>query len=387
MSRFDKYFSNIQNKESRFYRRLQDLDDLVYDRYFNEFSGKTSFIAEVLSETNQNTAAEGQGGNSTLYLPIRVRIDGIHTNQIPDPYKEVQALQGEEAAAKFRTLLLSHPLAFPDTEIYSDSAASQPLNRGDRIEVFFAEEGPQNYGRQRGLKYRKVVEPAIARTVPTGANIAEIFDEVAGQTVGDFSNFSSLEELLRPKQNGGARSVDQIANFIDNPEELVEGTGYAQVSSEVSNEFSRWSGLVETSQAALPFLTQYWDNIINIGESWYKDWKPATAWSAAFISYVLKSSDFIGSAGHLSYFKKNGLANNKWQLFSLIKQGQIKAKVGDILGYDGHSDIVYKIEGDTAHTAGGNLGNTAKEGRKVTLKNGNYVINQASGYVLLLKRI
>lgn len=389
MSRFDKYFGNIQNKESRFYRRLQDLDDLVYDRYFNEFSGKTSFIAEVLSETNQNTAAEGQGGNSTLYLPIRVRIDGIHTNQIPDPYKEVQALQGEEAAAKFRTLLLSHPLAFPDTEIYSDSAASQPLNRGDRIEVFFAEEGPQNYGRQRGLKYRKVVEPAIARTVPVGASIAEIFNEGTGQTVGDFSNFSSLEEILRPKENGGARSVDQIAEFIDNPEDLIEGVGYPKTSSEVSNEFNRWSGLVETNPNALPILTEYWDNIINIGENWYKeDWTPAgTPWSAAFISYILKDSDFRGSAGHLSYFKKNGLANNKWQLFSLIKQGQIKAQVGDILGYDGHSDIVYKIEGDTAHTAGGNLGDTAKEGRKVTLKNGNYIINEANGYVLLLKRI
>ena len=25
------------NKESRLYRRLQDLDDLIYDRYFNDY--------------------------------------------------------------------------------------------------------------------------------------------------------------------------------------------------------------------------------------------------------------------------------------------------------------------------------------------------------------
>lgn len=259
MSRFDKYFSNIQNKESRFYRRLQDLDDLVYDRYFNEFSGKTSFIAEVLSETNQDTAAEGQGGNSTLYLPIRVRIDGIHTNQIPDPYKEVQALQGEEAAAKFRTLLLSHPLAFPDTEIYSDSAASQPLNRGDRIEVFFAEEGPQNYGRQRGLKYRKVVEPAIARTVPTGANIAEIFDQKDITSIGDveaqyFNKSAAIAFIDRlaatsyfqgysiPALAGVAANASAESNFVFDAAGDKRVAGAAERSIETRNGISGKTG-------------------------------------------------------------------------------------------------------------------------------------------------
>ena len=216
MGRFDKFFSNIQNKESRFYRRLQDLDDLIYDRYFNEFAGKTSYVAEVLSETNQNVDAEGQGGNSTMYLPIRVRIDGIHTNQIPDPYKEIQSLKGEEAAAKFKTLLLSHPLAFPDTEIYSDSAASEPLSRGSRIEVFFAEDGPQNYGRQRGLKYRKVVEPAIARSVPEGANISENFLDGITQTVADAT------AMFYPKMN----TID----FIKRLKEHAAFAGYSDAA-------------------------------------------------------------------------------------------------------------------------------------------------------------
>jgi hypothetical protein len=185
MSKFDKYFSNIQNKESRLYRRLQDLDDLIYDKYFNAFAGKTSYIAEVLSNTNESEST-GPGGNSTLFMAIRVRIDGIHTNQIPDPYKAVQNLKGDEAVTKFNTLILSHPLAFPDTEIYSDSAVSQPLNRGDRIEVFFAEQGPQQYGRQRGLRYRKVIEPALARTVPEGfTDTAGTFDQRDTTSIGD----------------------------------------------------------------------------------------------------------------------------------------------------------------------------------------------------------
>lgn len=262
MSRFDKYFSNIQNKESRFYRRLQDLDDLVYDRYFNEFSGKTSFVAEVLSETNQNTAAEGQGGNSTLYLPIRVRIDGIHTNQIPDPYKEVQALQGEEAAAKFRTLLLSHPLAFPDTEIYSDSAASQPLNRGDRIEVFFAEEGPQNYGRQRGLKYRKVVEPAIARTVPTGAdNLSENFNIAATKVLGDGAGIANPDKLSDSPDL--LRRTEELVVFLQQAgynEKITITSGYrgpeAQASAMYQNLFENGGKGPKFKETAKTWITE-----------------------------------------------------------------------------------------------------------------------------------
>ena len=214
MSRFDKFFSNIINKESRLYRRLQDLDDLIYDRYFNDFEGKTTYVAEVLSDSSE-TDAEGNGGNSTLFLPIRVRIDGIHTNQIPDPYKAIQGLPKEQAAAKFRTLFLSHPVAFPDTEIYSDSSVSQPLNRGDRIEVFFAKEGPQNYGRQRGLRYGRIVAPALARTVPEGVGVSESFTTGPVSSVGDYSG----EAIYFNKQ--------QAISFIDRLKNHAGFQGYS----------------------------------------------------------------------------------------------------------------------------------------------------------------
>ncbi len=234
MSRFDKFFSNIQSKESRLYRRLQDLDDLIYDKYFNEFSGKTTFTAEVLSETN-SVDAEGEGSNSTQYLPIRVRIDGIHTNQIPDPYKATKNLKGDEAIAKFRALLLSHPLAFPDTEIYSDSAVSQPLNRGDRIEVFFAIEGPQASGRQRGLRYGKVVAPAIARTVPAGANLSETFDEGIASTLGEGGGIDNPEELSNAPDL--LRRTEELVVFLQEVgyhEKIHITSGYRKPSEQIN---------------------------------------------------------------------------------------------------------------------------------------------------------
>ena len=59
--------------------------------------------------------------------------------------------------------------------------------------------------------------------------------------------------------------------------------------------------------------------------------------------------------------------------------------MGDILGYDGHSDIVYKIQDNKAHLAGGNLSQTAKIAATVSLENGAYPSN--GKYVLVLKRM
>ena len=117
----DKYFNNIQNPESRYYRRQADIDDLVYDKYFNEFAGKTVFEAEILSDVPA-VDAQGDGNTSTSFKPLRVRIKGLHTKSIPDPYEVIKKLPKEEQAAAFRTLIISHPIAYPDTLIYSDAA-------------------------------------------------------------------------------------------------------------------------------------------------------------------------------------------------------------------------------------------------------------------------
>jgi hypothetical protein len=283
-STFDKYFNNIQNKESRLYRRLQDLDDLIYDKYFNAFAGKSLYIAEVLSDTNE-VASTGAGSNSTLFMPIRVRIDGIHTNQIPDPYDEVKNLKGEEAVTKFGIIVLSHPLAFPDTEIYSDSAVSQPLNRGDRIEVAFIDEGPQKDGRQRGLRYRKVVEPAIARTIPTGySDIGGAFDQKDTASVGDgagienpeiLNNAPSLktrvEQLIPILQEGGYNEKIKITSA----KRSIEG----QINVMMGNLFSgdKWHPSAKTwinetyiDQGVRDLVSDNFDNNPNISRADFK---------------------------------------------------------------------------------------------------------------------
>ena len=129
-SKFDKYFSNIINKESRYYRRLSDIDDLIYDKYFSKFGDKSVFEAVVLTNVN-TTPVEGNGAGDQ-YLPIRVRITDIHTNILPDPFK-ITGVTADNLVKKqneFRNLIASHPVAYPDTQVLANSAAADGLGMG-----------------------------------------------------------------------------------------------------------------------------------------------------------------------------------------------------------------------------------------------------------------
>jgi hypothetical protein len=118
-------------------------------------------------------------------------------------------------------------------------------------------------------------------------------------------------------------------------------------------------------------------------------------WSSAFISYIMKSADstFPASALHKEYVTAamNGTAG--YEVFPLKAGLKIKAQVGDILtkpregGYDvSHSDIIFKIENNTAYIVGGNLSNSVKQS---TIKLDNGYITDAtdtSTYQLLTKK-
>ena len=192
---FDKYFNSIQDKASRYYRRLADLDDLIYDKYFNKFRGKTVFEAEVLSNPGE-VPAEGSTANTDLFIPLRVRIKDIHDNRLPDPYDAVKGITDEvKKLNEFRKLILSHPVAYPDTKNLMQSAISQGLTQGSIVEVYFAEEGPDFNGRMRGLRYRQVIVAAPARTIPNELSIASGFEGGETLAVGDGAGIANPEIL------------------------------------------------------------------------------------------------------------------------------------------------------------------------------------------------
>jgi hypothetical protein len=106
--------------------------------------------------TDVNTTSVIGNGADNQYLPIRVRIKDIHTNILPDPFKiaNVTPENLERKQKEFRNLIASHP-----------SAASNGLSMGSIVEVYFSQQGPRIDGRQRGLKYRKVIKVSATRTI------------------------------------------------------------------------------------------------------------------------------------------------------------------------------------------------------------------------------
>jgi hypothetical protein len=176
-------------------------------------------------------------------------------------------------------------------------------------------------------------------------------------------------------------------------------------------EFARFGGKHETSAAVRPILLDYWVN--GGGYS-----KPAsnkaidnlTAWSAAFVSYVVKgalkrsgsAATFKFSASHSVYAGEairnqlNGVKRPAFFGLPPTGVGAVKPEVGDIIGvtrvkwiddyadalgaarnedtYFSHFDIVVDVSAGKVQTIGGNVSNTVG-GKTFTLTPGGILPN------------
>jgi len=184
--------------------------------------------------------------------------------------------------------------------------------------------------------------------------------------------------------------------------QVISGRGLPGAAATAQAEIDFWAGRKESSNHqpawANERLKVYWGALGMTGEP---D-KEKLPWSAAFISYVQGKSDstFPGSSGHVGY-ASSGLLRRKsgetkgWLTFHVSEQ--VKVSIGDVFVkprygkgstyYSSHGDVVYKISGDTAYLAGGNVGDTAKEvASKINLKSDG-TISSAGQYVVVLKKV
>ena len=156
------------------------------------------------------------------------------------------------------------------------------------------------------------------------------------------------------------------------------------ISQAAEQEIDIWDGYTENDSEVYSRLQDYWDNLGVTG------WSPNTAWSGAFISYILRDQGFQGSGLHSRYV--GDIIDGQypsWSAYPTNADLPIQVNVGDVLarrrssGYDsGHADIVYRIDGDTAYLVGGNLSNTVRT-MTLSLDNGQLSTNT---YEIILKR-
>jgi hypothetical protein len=182
-------------------------------------------------------------------------------------------------------------------------------------------------------------------------------------------------------------------NILDEYEKQLGGISGSfrdiPIRQNVEDELSFWDGKKETDAQSYSQLEKYWKNID------YGEWSPSgTPWSAAFISYVLRGSDFPQTAAHRIYVKD--IIDGKkptWAAFSIPKSQEIPLHVGDVLvkprsgDYNNtHGDVVYKIVDGMAYLVGGNISNTAKITRIIKVDKDNVAVEDVSPYMIILKK-
>ena len=143
-------------------------------------------------------------------------------------------------------------------------------------------------------------------------------------------------------------------------------------------EYKHWNNGAkkENTPEMIDKLKEYW-NAAGI-KSWSDEKMRNEAWSAAFISYLMKKANagtnFKYSPSH-SVFIREAIKNKKEESdnpFKAYKPSEVKLNVGDIIAYPrqsgvnydtitdyaSHSDVVVQIKNGIAKTIGGNVANT-----------------------------
>jgi hypothetical protein len=163
------------------------------------------------------------------------------------------------------------------------------------------------------------------------------------------------------------KSRNIVKNFVSN------------LRNNAMEELRAWQNglLKETDKSVLDRLTKYWKEGAGI-TNWSEQRMQNEAWSAAFISYLVKLSGggrgFKYAPSHSTYIIdsiKNRLENNS-NPFKGFKPEEVKIEVGDIVAkprqtgvsynsktaYKSHADVVTDIKNGFAETIGGNVNNS-----------------------------
>jgi hypothetical protein len=157
--------------------------------------------------------------------------------------------------------------------------------------------------------------------------------------------------------------------------------------------------LKESKSSAYPLIKKYWDSL-----KWSESrWSPTgTAWSAAFISYIMKKSgagnDFKYSGSHSEYIARaiKNRKENKSNKFKGYRLDEKKLEVGDLVcysrqggvgydstgGYKSHCDIVVKIDNSSADVIGGNVSDSVTK-KQVPLTSSGKVKSGGSRFVVI----
>ena len=153
-------------------------------------------------------------------------------------------------------------------------------------------------------------------------------------------------------------------------------------------EYWEWGNLKESEARAYSLLKNYWDNI-----GWNEaSWSPTkTAWSAAFVSYVIE--DFSSSAhnGYINKVYKGEIAGWKFYVNKPLEVGDVicNTRGGDTFDsnteYMSHCDIVVEVGENEVKTLGGNVNNNV-DMKSIAINSNKEIANPKSTHIGVLSK-
>tara|TARA_R110000824_G_scaffold91669_4_gene222931 strand:+ start:25896 stop:27086 length:1191 start_codon:yes stop_codon:yes gene_type:complete len=311
------------------------------------------------------------GGNDGQQA-FRVKVHG-DDDHLPMPCGLTEALPPERGLIEQYKLFTCGP--------------DMDISPGDVVYVNYLL-GPNQTRQSVGVIARKATgKTTLPERDPNGgcSALQDRFEEQDGQ---------GASQPLGNRAGGNPNSAHVMNDLVgDAPsvaaDQIIEGSALSGLESVVEGELSFWEGKREADPRVYRRLKTYWDNI-NFGDNWTPSGVP---WSAAFISYVVQRIDpnFPGSAAHWLYSQSSADGEGGWTLWK-TSEGNIRAQVGDILvrqrsggRTNTHGDVVYKIEGNQAILAGGNLADTAKIASRLYVSSDGFY-QDTGDYEIVLKR-
>jgi len=173
-SKYSAFFDSLSDEKSYYLYEKQVVSDLVEDQQFNQFKDKNTFVGEVLLDCVECTnLSEQTDGEEKVYV-TKMRIEQIDDNLWDHPTD----IKNEQERQK---CIDSHQTAF----ITTDEPISSLPKPGDKVECYYADAGPNDNGKLRGLQFRGGVIGSAA------SSVVAMYQQIS-QQVGTYFNGSQV---------------------------------------------------------------------------------------------------------------------------------------------------------------------------------------------------
>tara|TARA_R100000664_G_C2758722_1_gene147870 strand:+ start:3826 stop:5214 length:1389 start_codon:yes stop_codon:yes gene_type:complete len=138
---FDSFFDSISDAFSTFSLNEELENNIIENKFFNALRGKSTYDAKVLLISEKRPV--NQNGRLGYLFTIKCRPVDLHNFIIPEPCSF-------NVPSMVHYVVSLHPTAYSDSVMFD----TYPINVGDTVECFFDQQGPENEGKMRGIRFR-----------------------------------------------------------------------------------------------------------------------------------------------------------------------------------------------------------------------------------------